>query len=263
MTTVQQVCQFLEAFAPPRLAEEWDNVGLLVGDRDRTVARMMTCLTITPEVVEEAISQQAQLIVTHHPLPFRPLKRITSESVAGGMLLRLIEHRVAVYSPHTCFDSAQQGINQHLANGFGIVNAQPIAPIADDPDQLGAGRCGSLAQPTSLGQFAELVKSFLRLDGLHVVGASQHKIARVAVACGSAGQFLEPALRADCDCLVTGETSFHTCLEAKANGAAMVLTGHYASERFALDWLAKQLNKEFADTTSWASTQESDPLCWV
>ena len=263
MTTVTQVCQFLEAFAPLRLAEDWDNVGLLVGDRERPIANLMTCLTITPEVVDEAIAKHAELIVTHHPLPFRPLKRITADDVTGGILLKLIEHRVAVYSPHTSFDSASQGINQCLAEALGIVDPQPIEPIENDPDELGSGRYGALPHPISLGDFAEAVKAFLRLGGLHIVGEARQPVFRVAVACGSAGQFLSPALRVGCDCLVTGETNFHTCLEAKANGAALVLSGHYASERFALEVLANQLRDEFPDTIVWASVEESDPLHWV
>ena len=93
---------------------------------------------------EEAIDGGAQLIVTHHPVPFRAVKRITTDSVTGQLLLRLIENQCAIYSPHTCFDSAQQGINQRLAEGLGITAPQPLEPIEGDPDALGAGRYGRL-----------------------------------------------------------------------------------------------------------------------
>lgn len=263
MHTVQHFCQFLESFAPRRLAEDWDNVGLLVGDRNRQVANVMTCLTVTPETVDEAIANDAQLVVTHHPLPFRPVKRITADSVPGSMLLKLIENQIAVYSPHTSFDSAQQGINQRLAEGLGVVNPTPLQPIEGDPDELGAGRYGKLASPLPLNEFLEQAKSFLKINGLHCVGDSTQTVSKVAVACGSAGQFLQPALRVGCDTLVTGETNFHTCLEAKANDAALVLPGHYASERFALEVLAELLKAEFAEAKIWASNEESDPLSWV
>lgn len=262
MTTVENFCTFLDDFAPRRLAEDWDNVGLLVGDRKRAVSKAMTCLTITPESVDEAIQKDVQLIVTHHPLPFRPLKRITADNVSGNMLLQLIEHRIAVYSPHTAFDSAQQGINQRLADGLGILKSKPIQAFENDPDQLGSGRYGKLDQKSSLASVVNSVQTFLGLSGLHCVGESQQDVQRVAVACGSAGQFLQPAMRVGCDCLVTGETNFHTCLEAKANGVALILTGHYASERFAVEALAEILAKEFADMDVWASNQECDPLRW-
>lgn len=262
MPTIQQCCQFLDEFAPRRLAEDWDNVGLLVGDRSRSANRIMTCLTITPESVEEAIAEKVNLIVAHHPLPFRPLKRITADNVVGKMLLQLVENQCAVFSPHTAFDSAAAGINQRLAQAVGIVDPKPLQPFESDPDALGAGRYGKLETPVSIEGFVETVKQILDIKGLHIVAKSAQTISKVAVACGSAGQFLQPALRQGCDCLLTGETNFHTCLEAKANHAALVLPGHYASERFALEVLAELLAAEFSDAKVWASEKESDPLSW-
>lgn len=262
MPTVQHFCQFLETFAPRRLAEDWDNVGLLVGDRERPAERVMTCLTVTPESVEEALAGNVDLIVTHHPVPFRPLKRITADSATGAMLLELVENRCAIYSPHTSFDSATDGINQRLAEGLGIVAPQPLQPFEEDPDGLGAGRYGRLTGLTPLDEFLQTVKALLGISGLHVVTKNQRDISKVAVACGSAGQFLPAAMRQGCDCLVIGETNFHTCLEAKANNVTLVLPGHYASERFALVLLADMLKTEFPDCRIWASEKESDPLSW-
>lgn len=262
MATVQQFCQFMESFAPRRLAEDWDNVGLLIGDRDRTVEKVMTCLTVTPESVEEAVEKGAQLIVTHHPVPFRSLKRITADSITGQLLLTLIENRCAIYSPHTSFDSAEQGINQRFAERLGIQSPKPLQPIEGDLDGLGAGRYGHLADPTSLDAFLSAVKAAVNVMGLHVVCGDRTTVSKVAVACGSAGSFLAAAKRHGCDCLVTGETNFHTCLEAKANNVTLVLPGHYASERFALELLADLLLAEFSGCHIWASAKESDPLSW-
>jgi dinuclear metal center YbgI/SA1388 family protein len=118
MHTVAHIAEFLDKFAPPALAESWDNVGLLVGRSEQPVERVMTCLTITPESAAEAVTNQANLIVSHHPLPFRPLKRLTGETSEGRLLLDLIAAGIAVYSPHTAFDSAEEGINQRLAAGL-------------------------------------------------------------------------------------------------------------------------------------------------
>lgn len=262
MPNVHDLCEFLERFAPIRLAEDWDNVGLLVGRRETTVQRVMTCLTVTPESVAEAVAERVELIVTHHPLPFHALKRLTEESTPGRMLLDLIGAGAAVYSPHSAFDSAASGINRRLAEGLGLVEIVPLEPIADDPDALGAGRVGRLAQPATLEEMAGRLRRFLAIDGLHVVGDVQQPVENVAVACGSAGQFLEAAAIAGCDLLVTGETSFHTCLEAQARGVALLLPGHYASERFAVEQLAEVLAEEFPDLKIWASRRESDPLRW-
>ncbi len=260
MQRVETIEAFLKTFAPLELAEEWDNVGLLVGDRGRDVSRAMTCLTITPESVAEAIEQRADLIVTHHPLPFLPLKQLTTDTTVGRMLLDLIAARIAVYSPHTAFDSARAGINQRLAEGLRL---EGIAPLVIGDDDLGAGRWGSLLEPLELDQLAARTKQFLRIEHLHAVGDPERPVRTVAVACGSAGSFLEDALGAGCDCLLTGETQFHTCLEAKARGIALLLPGHFASERFAVECLADVLSEQFADLTVWASQAERDPVRWV
>jgi dinuclear metal center YbgI/SA1388 family protein len=262
MTTIESLCQFLDAFAPRRLAEDWDNVGLLVGRRTHEVHRVMTCLTITPQSAEEAVARGAQAIVAHHPLPFRPLKRLTPDTLPGRLLLQLIEAKIAVLSPHTCFDSAKRGINQRLAEGMGIAAPKPLEPLQDDPDGLGAGRFGDLREEATLGALAETLKQLLRIHGLHRVGPPDQVIRRAAVACGSAGTFLGPARREGCDLLVTGETTFHTCLEAEADEIAVLLPGHYASERFAVEALADEIAVAFPSLDVWASEQESDPLVW-
>lgn len=262
MLTVQDISNFLETFAPAALAEEWDNVGLLVGDPDQEVTRVMTCLTITPTTAREALERQAEMIITHHPLPFRPLKRLTTAQTASRLLLQLIEGKIAVHSPHTAFDSAAAGINQQLAEALELEAIKPLIPLENDEAGLGAGRRGKLSQPVSLETLAQRLQLFLNLPGLQVVGTPDQVITRVAVACGSAGQFLNVARKYQCDLLITGETNFHTCLEAEANQVALLLPGHYASERFAVEQLAKTLSTQFETLEIWASETESDPLAW-
>lgn len=263
MSTIDQVAQFLNEFAPTRLAEDWDNVGLLVGDRSASAAKIMTCLTVTPESAQEAIDEKANLIVAHHPLPFRPIKRITTDSVATKMIWDLIRAGVSIYSPHTGFDSAAAGINQSLAERLALNEIVPIQPIADDPEQLGAGRIGKRATPISLLNFADEIKNDFGIKTLQVVGQPDDPIKKVAMACGSGGSFLSAAIRAGCDTFITGETTFHTALEAKANGVSLVLLGHYFSERFAVESLAVTLADQFKDTIVWASKEETDPLSWI
>jgi len=263
MAGLHSLCDFLDQFAPLELAEDWDNVGLLVGDRQRDVTRVMTCLTITPRSVREAIDERVELIVSHHPLPFHPLKRLTTESTPGRMLLDLIRAGIAVYSPHTAFDSALDGINQQLAEGLGLTVIQALLPPAPDAREIGTGRWGALAEETTVIELAERLKAFLSLGGLHIVGPPDRKLRSVAVACGAAGELLEVAIRAGCDALVLGETNFHTCLEAEANDLALLLPGHYASERFAVEVLARRITDQFSELTVWASRRECDPLQWI
>ena len=130
----------------------------------------MTCLTVTPASADEAVAEKADLIVTHHPLPFRPLKRLTTDSTPGRLLLQLIRADVAVFSPHTAFDSAAAGINQQLAEGLGLSDLAPLIAKTDQMPVLGAGRFGNLQEPLALPELAARLKAFLGLSGLHVVG---------------------------------------------------------------------------------------------
>jgi len=264
MLTVGQVAEHLEQLAPLHLAEEWDNVGLLIGDRKAKVRQVMTCLTLSLDVLQEALTEKADLVITHHPIPFRPLKQITTGTRTGRILLDLIAARIAVYSPHTSWDSAARGINQRLAEGIGLADIRPLLPAKTcaPGEDLGAGRVGACKRPVALKTFASRVKKLLGIDGLFRVGNGTTKLQRVAVACGSGGSFLEAARSAGCDCLITGEASFHTCLEAADTGMALLLPGHYASERFSLDALADELSEQFPEAHVWASRQESDPLTW-
>ena len=263
MTSISQLCSHLESIAPNHLAETWDNVGLLVGDRQRNANRVMTCLTITPQSVQEAVDGQVDLIITHHPLPFRPLKQLTTDTTVGRMLWQLATAQISVYSPHTAWDSARTGINQQLSEGIGLVAIRPLQPNVDDRDDLGSGRFGNWPQPVTLNDAVQRIKDFLSIRQLQFVGDLDRQIQRVAVACGSAGTFLEAADQAGCQLLLTGETSFHTCLEAEALGIALVLPGHYASERFSLETLAECLQQTFPDLDVWASRREADPLQWA
>jgi dinuclear metal center YbgI/SA1388 family protein len=260
MPTVADVSAVLEQLAPLTLAESWDNVGLLVGDLQWPAARVMTCLTVTPDTVSEAIGEGANLIVSHHPLPFQPLKSITADTTAGRLLLQLIKHSIAVYSSHTAFDSASAGVNQHLAIGLGLQEIVPLTAVPGaDPDE-GAGRHGLIGEPLTRRELAERTKQFLNTAHVRLVGPEDESVVRVAIACGSGGTFLESALAAECDMLVTGEASFHTCLEAEAQGLGLILAGHFASERFALVSLADYLTDQLPDAVVWASRSERDPL---
>jgi dinuclear metal center YbgI/SA1388 family protein len=129
-TAVRDVEQWLDRFAPSRLAESWDNVGLLWGDPDAAVNRVMTCLTVTPPTAFEAIHERAELIVSHHPVLFRAVKRVVASQPDNGMLWHLARAGVSVLSPHTAFDNTEGGINDGLARRLGLVDVQPLRPTA-------------------------------------------------------------------------------------------------------------------------------------
>ncbi|HWB00907.1 MAG TPA: Nif3-like dinuclear metal center hexameric protein, partial [Pirellulales bacterium] len=163
------------------------------------------------------------------------------------------------------FDSTVDGINRRLAEGLELQHIAPLLPTASAaaPAGTGAGRYGRLPRQRTLGELAVDVKKMLSIAHVQIVGSTDQAIEQVAVACGSGGEFLEAAERQGCQCLLTGEARFHTCLEAEALGRAMILVGHFASERFGVEHLARVLGAQFAGIRVWPSRRERDPLVWL
>ncbi len=160
MTIIKDITDWMERLAPLRLTADWDNTGLLLGDLQRSVRRVMTCLTLTSESVAEAVVGRADLVISHHPLPFRPIKKITSADATGRLLWELASAGVSVYCPHTAWDSAANGINVQLAARIPLSNVIPLLDeeqpkahsnsnslVESQPARLGTGRCGDLKTP--------------------------------------------------------------------------------------------------------------------
>ncbi len=264
MLTVADWVHHLEAFAPPTLAASWDNVGLLLGERKSVCECVMTCLTITPEVVAETVAETVQLIVSHHPILFKGAKSLADTTPEGRLLLPLLRAGTAVYSPHTAFDNCPGGINDGLATRFGLLNVRPLRPIqADLAGTGGEGRIGVLATPLSLQEFAARVKRVCQAPAVQFVGDSTKPVRMVALACGAAGVYLPDAIRANADVFVTGEARFHDLLAAEAAGISLVLPGHYATERPGIEELAVRLQSAFPTARVWASRAERDPLSTI
>ena len=153
MPTLEAVTAALEHLAPLRLAASWDSVGLLVAPRREAIARVLTCLTLTPEVAAEAVRERADLIVSHHPLPFRPVPRITPATGPGRVLLEVIGSGAGIWSSHTAWDSAAGGINDQLAGRLGLAHVAPMEPDAELP-LVGFGRAGTAAAGCRLADLA-------------------------------------------------------------------------------------------------------------
>jgi dinuclear metal center YbgI/SA1388 family protein len=250
----------MQQLAPLPLSESWDNTGLLLGCPDAAVSKLQTCLTLTPITVDEAVVTGADMVIAHHPLPFKSFKRITTETVPGRLLWKLASNGISVYSPHTAWDSARLGINALLAQMLRLEDCEPIV-LSPQPEHsdLGAGRVGNLPEPTSLDSLLDELIHHIPNCRPRAVDSGK-PVQRVAIACGSGASLLEDALGQDCDLFLTGEASFHSCLEAEAAGISLLMIGHFASERFAMEHLAEKLSSEFPSVEVWASQQERDPV---
>ena len=249
----------LQQIAPLEFAESWDNVGLLAGNRKREIASAMTCLTLTDTTLDEAIQADVQLVICHHPIPFKPLSKITDDTTTGRLLLRAIEAGIAIYSPHTAWDNARTGINQQLVDILGLEMVEPLQPfpqsISNDPS-IGVGRCGKLSGEVSIEGVMQCIQVAIPAMQARHTHPQEQKVTKIGIVCGSGGSMLSLVARRGCDAMLTGEATYHQCLEAESLGIALLMIGHHASEAFAMKDFAVQLQALLPDLRVVASTLE-------
>lgn len=255
---VQQVLEILEQIAPPELACSWDNVGLLV-DAGRPVTSIITALDITADVVRDAAESGCELIVSHHPVIFDPLRRVTAEDVPA----MLLQNGISAICMHTNLDAAAGGVNEVLAGIFGMQDPEPFAG--------GCGRVGSI-EPITVPQLARKAQQELaaRCNAPDVGPAVQVKFAdtgkpvqRLAVISGAGGSLFEEALAMGADCLLTGEANHHHACDAKRLGLSLIAAGHYATEFLVTAAVAEKLRAALPGVEVLVSTANKDPYTYL
>jgi dinuclear metal center YbgI/SA1388 family protein len=274
MILLQQLLHRLDEIAPLAIAEDWDNVGLLVGDPNAEIRKVMTCLTITAQTVSEAIAKQVDCIVVHHPIPFKPVSQITTSTSTGKYLWQLASAKIAVYSPHTAWDNAAGGINQQLAEFFSLEDIRPMIPLnqstkqrlagvvsPDELKQLGTGRIGTATTADSISTIVSSICEMIHKPQIQRNQSQQTKVQRIALVCGSGGSFAGAAKKAGADLLITGEATYHQFLEATSLGIGLLTFGHYQSESESLGVLAQMIGDSFPELSVWRSRDESDAYC--
>lgn len=235
---VADIIKIMEEIAPPVMAEDWDNVGLMLGRRCKAVKKLLLALDITGEVVQQAIAQKADMIITHHPLIFRGLKRVTDNEWQQELLLTLAEKGIAVYSAHTNLDCVSSGVNDVLAKKLHLDSVDVL-----DSDN-GLGRIG-IVQACSLHEFAAMVKKVLRADYV-AVGDAGKQVHKVAVCGGAGSDLISLALLCGADTLVTGDIKYHEAQQAVFSGLNVIDAGHQPTELPVMDDLADRLSQRFA-----------------
>ena len=243
MVKLQDVMQAMERIAPRRLAEEWDNPGLLVGSPHDEVRKILVALDVREETVERAIEDGCDLIVAHHPLIFRGLRAVRTDDVIGRKIARLIKADIAVFAAHTNLDSAAGGVNDVLAERLGLQTVVPLVEGTADGEP-GLGRIGSLDVEFSLDDFAARVKERLGLSSMRIVRAGDRRVSRVALCSGSGAEFVGKAAAKGADVYVTGDVKYHDAERAIGLGIHILDAGHFATEQPIVARLAEQLAKE-------------------
>jgi dinuclear metal center YbgI/SA1388 family protein len=267
---LQEVLAVLEQIAPLRYAESWDNVGLLVGDPEATITRVLVTVDYVRAVADEAHAQKADLVVAYHPPMFAAVKRVPHDALWADAIRR----GIALYSPHTALDVALSGTNDFLADASGVasVGRLPLRAFVPrssspsvEPPGVGLGRVGDLGQAVPLSEVVARIKAALGLGSVLVAGSLDSAIRRVAVAAGAGGELLEDAVRARADLFVTGEIRHHDALAAVRRGVGVVATLHSNSERAAVKHYAKALaaRLEPSGVAVATSEQDADPFVFA
>lgn len=242
MASVADVARALEGLFPTALAEDWDRVGLAVGNERAEVRRVLFAVDPAPAIVDEAIEWGAQMIVTHHPLLLRGITSVSSATAKGSQVMRLVSAGIAQYAAHTNADRAAGGTNDALAEAFGMTDVRPLVPGEGDDAHVGLGRIGRV-EPTTLGRFAQAVADALPATaaGVTAAGDLDGEVRTVAVVGGSGAEFVADAARAGADVFVTADMKHHPATDAREEAERgdgrpfLVHVSHAASESL---WLA-------------------------
>ena len=247
MTTVNDILAYAETLAPRYMKMEWDNVGLLCGSRIAPVTKVLVALDPFPHVCKEAADWGAELLVTHHPLIFHPLKAVTDETPVGQGLLTLCRYGISAINAHTNLDCAPGGINDVLANTLGLQDISVILPSGTDEagNPWGLLHRGTVPQQP-LEDFLATVKEKLGCSGLRYAegGKPVHK---VAVGGGSCGSELMDALGAGCDTFVTADVKYNQFWDAHDLGMNLIDAGHFATENPIIPVLAAKIAAQFPE----------------
>lgn len=240
------ILELLEEIAPSRAAEEWDNPGLQVGHASQEIEKIFISLNPTLKAVKKAFKRNAQLLLTHHSLIFRPLSSLDQQIYPGDVISEALEKRISIVSAHTNLDVVQGGINDILADLFGLQDVEVLENRNDlGIEGAGLGRIGHLPAPLKLGQMTKKVKEVLGTERLKVVGQKNRKIRRVAVVGGAGGATVSTASKKGADLLITGDVRHHEALEAETLGLALIDAGHFHTEKAALGAFGDRLKDAF------------------
>jgi dinuclear metal center YbgI/SA1388 family protein len=222
----------MEAFAPVSTAEDWDNVGLLVGDASQSVKKILVTLDVTESVIDEAISGGFDFIISHHPLVYNPMKKITTEDSVGRKIIALIKNGIGCFCAHTNLDKAQGGVNDCLAEKIGLENLSSLAP---EESNKGIGRVGFLREEKIFSLFAEGVKNKLNLPSVRICGDEKKLVKKIGLCGGSGERYIDAAIKQGCDAFVTGDLRYHAVQDALESGIVLLDITHYSGEILVLD----------------------------
>lgn len=237
---VVDIVKIMDSMAPSNLTDSWDNTGFQLGNMGKEVKKVLVALDLDLVTFKKAKEVQADMIITHHPLIFRPLKKITSESYKGKLILDIIKEDIAVYSAHTNLDIVDGGVNDVLAELLGLREVEVLKCTQKEPLEYGYGRIGNIDE-TPIPNFLNKLKEKLEVNNLKVFGKTDGNINRIALCGGSGGDFIQDAHDKSADIYITGDIKYHEAQLANELNLLLIDAGHYNTEKIILPEIRKRL----------------------
>lgn len=239
----------MEKWAPKNLIDDWDNTGFQIGSKEKDVKNILIALDLDETIVKRAIEGKFDLIITHHPIIFKPLKSIIYEDPKEKLIFDLIKNDISVYNAHSNLDLAIGGVSDVLSKELNIENTSSLKERFKEEVQgksisYGYGRIGDIPE-TSLENFIKVIKRSLNIDNLVLYGSLDKPIRKVAVCGGSGSDFIKDAAEAKADLYITGDIKYHEAQYAYERGLTLIDIGHFHSEKLILPAIKKYLEKEF------------------
>ena len=243
---VRDIMDVLERMSPPSAACDWDNVGLMAGDREAEVSRVLVTLDVDEAAIDKAISCNADMIVSHHPLIFGGIKTVTCDSLTGRRLVKLLSNNIACFSMHTNFDICGS-MGSIAADTLGLKDTRTLEVTMADGNGLGKVAEYTGDKVITAGEWAARVMNRFELDTVKVFGDMEKPVRKLAIYPGSGSGAVKTALEQKVDLLVTGDIGHHTGIDAKAQGLTVIDAGHYGIEHVFIKYIADYLGSEFPD----------------
>ncbi|MEX2639818.1 MAG: Nif3-like dinuclear metal center hexameric protein [Balneolales bacterium] len=257
-TTAGHISTFFEKWAPERTKLDYDNVGLLIGSKHKTVSKILTCLDITEAIVEEAVSGNFDLIVAHHPVIFKKVSRINPDSIQGKIIYKLISGDIAVLAVHTNLDAAENGVSFVLANQIGLKNTAFLTRQQDDETPTGFGVIGEFENSLPQAEFLETVKNQLNCEAIRYTG-SRSSVQKIAVCGGSGSSLASKAMDSGADAYITADVKYHDFFTEKAD-FLLLDVGHYESESPIINIMRDALKSEFTELNVESTRINTNPI---
>lgn len=256
MVALNEVIEYLEKLAPGELAESYDNVGLLVGDSNIKVSKVIISLDTDEMVAKKATQLGAELIISHHPLLFKPAKSITKQDSLGKTLYSLIQNNISLYAMHTNFDSVAGGLGDYFLNCACGVKASGSLE-GEFPN--GIGRIAELEQEITFGELLDKIKKGLCIEKIRYVGDENQRIKTVAACNGGGADLVYNAYRMGADVYISGDLKYHHARHAYENGHCLVEVPHYEAEIIFCKYLSELLNGQFGEKCEFLVCENENP----